>query len=275
MELDWSIFTQPDFRELLLAGMRYTLLIAAVSTVLSLLLGTALAAARLADSRWLAWPATAWVTLARHVPGVFWVLFFYFAFPELLPKDWSMALNRWVHFALLAGIIGLTVDNGTYVSDIVRNGVLAVPRGEHEAAKCCGLTNWQQWTCCLLPVTMRIVMPPLANRTIHNFKNSSLCMVIGVPELTWATQQIESLTFRGVEATLGATVFYVLVATIIGTWARRMEWATNRHWRGSSAVLQRERGILRDRRPVGGTGEDRPTFFRRLVRLRERGAEVA
>jgi len=250
MELDWSILAEHQFRELLLAGMLYTLLIATVSTLLSLVLGTALAAARLAPSRWLAWPATAWVTLARHVPGVFWVLFFYFAFPELLPDDWGMVLNRWVHFALLAGVVGLTVDNATYVSDIVRNGVLAIPRGEQEAAKCCGLNPWQQWTCCLLPVTLRIVMPPLANRTIHNFKNSSLCMVIGVPELTWATQQIESLTFRGIEATLAATLFYVALASGVGAWARRLERSSKHQWRGASDVFQRERRALREQRLI-------------------------
>jgi polar amino acid transport system permease protein len=273
MALDWSVFAEQQFQDLLLAGVLHTLLIAMVSTVLSLILGTLLAVARLARAPWLVWPSTAWVTLARHIPGVFWVLFFYFAFPELLPEAWGMTLNRWVHFALLAGIIGLTVDNATYVSDIMRNGVLAIPRGEQEAAKCCGLTPWQQWTCCLLPVTFRIVMPPLANRTIHNFKNSSLCMVIGVPELTWATQQIESLTFRGIEATLAATVFYILVASVMGAWARRMEHATNRHWRGSSAVLQRERRLLREHSTILKTpGQvESPT---RIGRHRSPGAEA-
>lgn len=245
-DLDWSILVQPTFRDLLLTGVLYTLLVAVVSTSLSMVLGTVLAAGRLAHSRWLAWPAAAWVTLARHIPGVLWVLFFYFAFPEFLPDGWRTELNRWAHFAVLAGIVGLTVDNATYVSDIVRNGVLAIPRGEHEAAKCCGLNPWQQWTCCLLPVTLRIVMPPLANRTIHNFKNSSLCMVIGVPELTWATQQIESVTFRGIEAAFAATVFYVGVASLIGAWARRAESRRNRNWRGSALVLERERKRSRE-----------------------------
>lgn len=246
-ELDWSILARPELADLLLLGMAYTLIIAVASTLASIILGTALAAARVSAVRWLSWPAQAWVTFARHIPGVFWVLFFYFAFPELLPPAWGASLNDWHGLALAAGIIALTVDNGTYVSDIVRTGVLAVPRGEWEAAKCCGLTPWQQWTCCLMPLTLRVVTPPLMNRTIHNFKNSSLCMVIGVPEITWATQQIESLTFRGIEATLAATGFYVAVALLLGAWGRRLERHHHRHWLGAAGVWRRERGQLSHR----------------------------
>lgn len=247
-DFDWGILLSPEFRQLLLDGAVYTLLIALVSTLLSTLLGTLLAAGRLSHRVWLQLPLTAWVALVRHIPGVFWVLFFYFAFPELLPQSWAEWLNNWSQFALWAGIVALTVDNSAYISDIVRNGVLAIPRGEREAASCCGLTAWQQWTCCLLPLTVRLVMPPLANRTIHNFKNSSLCMVIGVPELTWATQQIESLSFHGLETTIVASVFYITIALALGAWARRLETAGRRHrlahpdasaWQGMAAANTR------------------------------------
>lgn len=222
-DFDWAVLAQPQFRDLLLTGAVYTVIIALVSTVLSTVLGAFIAAARLSRHPWVRLPASSFVALVRHIPGVFWVLFFYFAFPELLPEQWGEQLNAWPGFALWAGIVALTFDNSAYVSDIVRNGVLAIPRGEREAATCCGLTTWQQWICCLLPMTTRLVLPPLANRTIHNFKNSSLCMVIGVPELTWATQQIESLTFRGLETTLVASFFYVAIAMGLGKWARQLE----------------------------------------------------
>lgn len=235
-EFDWSFLVEPQFKDLLLTGALYTVVIAVTSTVLSTALGTCIAAARLSSQRWIRLPASTWVALIRHIPGVFWVLFFYFAFPELLPEYWSEQLNSWPHFAVCAGIVALTVDNSAYVSDIVRNGVLAIPRGEREAATCCGLTTWQQWTCCLLPMTTRLVLPPLANRTIHNFKNSSLCMVIGVPEVTWATQQIESLNFRGLETTLLASAFYIVIALSLGKLARRLESRPARRRRSQPSV---------------------------------------
>lgn len=241
-DFDWSFLVEPQFRALLLDGAAWTLLIALSSTLLSTVLGACIAAARLSSRLWLHLPATAWVAIIRHIPGVFWVLFFYFAFPELLPDPWSEQLNAWPWFAVCAGIVALTVDNSAYVSDIVRNGVLAIPRGEREAATCCGLTPWQQWMCCLLPLTVRVVLPPLANRTIHNFKNSSLCMVIGVPEMTWATQQIESLNFRGLETTLLASAFYIVIALGLGQLARRLEQRQRRRprpqpaWTASAAA---------------------------------------
>jgi polar amino acid transport system permease protein len=61
----------------------------------------------------------------------------------------------------------------------------------------------------------RATLPPLGTRMVHNFKNTSLCMAISASELTWATQQIESLTFRGIEATSIATLFYIVLASVM------------------------------------------------------------
>jgi polar amino acid transport system permease protein len=92
---------------------------------------------------------------------------------------------------------------------------MAIPYGQREAAITLGLSRVQQWTQVLLPQVFRAALPPLGTRMVHNFKNTSLCMAISAPELTWATQQIESLTFRGIEATTIATVFYIVLAGIM------------------------------------------------------------
>ena len=226
------MLTRPEFRQLLVEGLGTTLGIAAASTLLSLVVGSLLAAARLSPHAVTARLATGWVSIARHVPGVFWVLFCYFALPELLPARVGAYLHGLPSYALVAGVLALTIDNSTYVSDIVRTGVLGIPRGEREAAICCGLTRWQQWICCLLPLTVRAVTPPLANRVIHNVKNSSLCMVIGVQDLTWASQQIGSITFRTLEALALATALYLLLGTSLGALARRYE----RHQQGRGRV---------------------------------------
>jgi polar amino acid transport system permease protein len=158
---------------------------------------------------------TVYVEIFRNVPGLFWILFFYFIFPELLPASWGQALNTYEYYPIVAGILGLTVDNASYVSDILRSGRLAIPHGQREAAVSTGLSRTQQYFHVLLPQMFRVALPPLGTRMVHNFKNTSLCMAITAPELTWATQQIESLTFRGIEATTIATVFYIILAGIM------------------------------------------------------------
>ena len=157
-----------------------------------------------------------YVEIFRNIPGLFWLLFFYFVFPEILPFGWGDKLNTYIYYPIVASMIALTLDNTSYVSDIIRSGLLAVPASQREVAISTGLSRVQQYQHVMLPQTFRKILPPLGTRMIHNFKNSSLCMVITAPELTWATQQIESLTFRGLEVTTLATVFYIAVSLLSG-----------------------------------------------------------
>jgi polar amino acid transport system permease protein len=200
---------------MMVTGVKLTLLLLFTTTFTSLLLGTVLAVMRVSRIRVLRVLGTLYVEICRNIPGLFWVLFFYFIFPEILPSAWGEALNQYVHYPVLAGIMGLTVDNSSYVSDILRSGRITIPHGQREAAISTGLGRVQQWFYVILPQMYRAALPPLGTRMVHNFKNTSLCMAITAPELTWATQQIESLTFRGIEATAIATGFYIILAGVM------------------------------------------------------------
>jgi len=212
---DWSFVMRPQFVALLAAGTARTLLLAVVSGALSFVLGALVAVARLWPSAWLRMPANAAVEIVRNIPALFWVLFFYFVLPELLPGEIGTVLHEWPHYAFAAGVMGLAVDNAAYLSDILRNGMVKISRGQREAAASCGMSVWQECIWILCPQSLRAMMPAIANRMIHNFKNTSLCVAIALPELTWATQQIESITFKGLEVTLLATAVYALVSLSI------------------------------------------------------------
>jgi His/Glu/Gln/Arg/opine family amino acid ABC transporter permease subunit len=230
---DWVIIFRHPYSDWLLTGIKITLLLLLATSVLSLCLGTVLAVMRQSRTRIFRFPAAVFVEIVRNIPGLIWLLFFYFVFPELMPLGWGNWLNAYVYYPVVASIIALTVNNSAYVSDIVRTGLLAVPAGQREAAIAAGLSRLQQYLYVLLPQAVRIMLPPLGTRMIHNFKNTSLCMAISAPELTWATQQIESLTFRGLEVTALATGFYCLVALMLGGAVRVLE----RRWQ---ARIQRE-----------------------------------
>ncbi len=200
----------------MITGIKITLLIAVVTSVLSLLFGTAIAVMRNSRIKPLRFAGKLYVEIFRNIPGLFWLLFFYFVFPELLPPSLGDRLNAYIYYPVVASIIALTLDNTSYVSDILRSGLRGIPPGQREAAISTGLNRVQQYQHVLLPQGFRKVLPPLGTRMIHNFKNTSLCMAITTPELTWATQQIESLTFRGLEATTIATLFYVFISLSMG-----------------------------------------------------------
>lgn len=200
---------------MMITGVKVTLILLVSTTITSLLLGTVISIMRISRIKLLRALGTIYIEIFRNIPGLFWILFFYFLFPELLPFGWGEILNAYDHYPVMAGILGLTVDNASYVSDILRSGRLAIPHGQREAAISTGLGRVQQYVYVLLPQMYRVALPPLGTRMIHNFKNTSLCMAITVPELTWATQNIESLTFRGIEATTIATLFYIALAGVM------------------------------------------------------------
>ncbi|MBI5740110.1 MAG: amino acid ABC transporter permease [Nitrospirae bacterium] len=222
-DFDWGIPFREPYVGWLITGVELTFLIAAVTTVLSLLAGTVLAVLRTTRFKFLNIPAKIYVETVRNIPGLFWLLFFYFIFPQMLPFGLTDVLNRYTYYSVVAGILGLTVDNSAYVSDIVRTGLLSVPRGRIEAAVSTGLNRFQQIRYIILPDAFRAILPPLGTRMIHNFKNSSLCMAIAAPELTWATQQVESITFRGLEVTLLATAFYIGISLFLAILMIRLE----------------------------------------------------
>ena len=199
----------------MVTGVKITLILLVSTTISSLLLGTVIAIMRVSRIKVLRAFGTLYVEIFRNIPGLFWLLFFYFVFPDLLPSSLGDKLNAYIYYPVVAGIVGLTVDNASYVSDILRSGRLAIPHGQREAAISTGLSRVQQYLHVLLPQMFRAALPPLGTRMVHNFKNTSLCMAITAPEITWATQQIESLTFRGIEATAVATLFYILLAGVM------------------------------------------------------------
>lgn len=222
-EFDWGIPFRDPYLGWLITGVKLTLIITAVTTIVSLIVGTVVAVMRNSRFKVVNIPASIYVEIARNIPGLFWVLFFYYLFPELLPSRLRDICNYYEYYPVVAGILGLSVDNSAYVSDIVRTGLLGITRGRIEAAVSTGLNRLQQIRYIMLPEAFRIILPALTVRMIHNFKNSSICMAIAAPELTWATQQIESITFRGIETTFVATAFYVILSLIAATVILRFE----------------------------------------------------
>jgi polar amino acid transport system permease protein len=214
-DFDWSVLVRPQFLDLIVDGIGRTVALAALSGLLSFVIGALIAVARLWPSAFVRLPANGLVEVVRNVPALFWILFFYFVLPELLPTAMGQALHRWPHYAFVAGVLGLAVDNGAYLSDILRNGMVKIHHGQRDAAASCGMSVWQECLWVLCPQSLRAMMPAIANRMVHNFKNTSLCIAIALPELTWATQQIESITFKGLEVTAVSTLTYAVGSLLI------------------------------------------------------------
>jgi len=233
-EFNWGIMFQEPYFDWFLTGLKYTLLLTAVTTVTSIVLGVVVGVMRSSENAWLRRVAGWYIETFRNIPGMFWLFFFYFAFPVFLPEPWSQALNPYRHFAFVAAVLGLTFDNSSYVAEIVRAGIQGLAVGQTEAGRSIGLTDWQRYRYVILPQAIRIVVPPLGTRCIHNLKNTSLALVIGVPELTWTVRQVESITFRGFEMTTLVTAVYVALCL---TMAAGVNWMEGRFARRDELKL--------------------------------------
>ncbi|MGE4299920.1 MAG: amino acid ABC transporter permease [Desulfovibrionaceae bacterium] len=198
----------------LLRGVVMTIKISCISSAVALALGTAFGLGRLALFAPVRWLSTAYVEFFRNTPLLIQLFFWYFAFPQALPEALRDQLFAG-EFEFWIAVIGLSVYTGSFMAEVIRAGLQSIPKGLLEASYSSGLSYFQVLRHIILPLAFRAIIPPLGSEFLNNMKNSSLAMVVGVTELCWQSQQVESLTFKGFEATTAATVLYLSLSLSI------------------------------------------------------------
>jgi polar amino acid transport system substrate-binding protein len=174
----WSVVGQN--LSLLLKGAGMTVLLSVTSMPLAILLGLAVALGRLYGPWPLRAPLALYVEVVRGTPLLLQLLFIYFVIPSVFPiPDWLRP-----NYAFIAGVVGLAVNYSAYESEIYRAGLLAIPGGQTEAALALGLTRGQALRYVVVPQAVRLVVPPVTNDFIALFKDTAVCSVITIRELS-------------------------------------------------------------------------------------------
>ncbi len=214
---NWSVFLQasPDgtgtYLDTLISGLGWTLAVALTAWVLALLLGTIVGVARTLPNPWVVHVATAWVDVFRNVPLLVQIFLWYFVFPEIVPQALGTAIKQvqppWGAF--LPATIGLALFTSARVAEQVRAGIQALPRGQGQAATALGLTLPQTYRHVLMPLALRIIVPPLTSEFLNAVKNSSVALTVGLVEVTAAARAIQEYSFQVFEAFTAATIIYV------------------------------------------------------------------
>ncbi len=201
IETYWLYFLIGLYPKGPLGGVALTLLLAALALLLAMPLGLALGVARLSTTRWVRWPVTALVMGVRGVPLLMVVFWAYFFLPAVTgvktDQFWTM-------------LIALTVFDSVYLAEIVRAGVLGLPRGQMESARSLGLGHFDALRLVVLPQALRHMLPSLVNQFIHTLKATSLGYIIGLSEVSFISTQINTQVFTKpvqVYAALGVTYF--------------------------------------------------------------------
>ncbi|MGW3182276.1 amino acid ABC transporter permease [Kitasatospora sp. NPDC001119] len=220
---DWATFRLYFTADTILRAIGRTLELTAYGTVLGFLLGTVVAAMRLSRSAILRSIAWAYVWVFRSIPLivqlVFWfnLSYLYKRFGIGIPfgPTFGEVETVGVLSALGAAVLGLGLHQAAFAAEIIRGGIIAVDAGQREAAAALGIPRWRQGRRIVLPQAMRGILPAAANEVISLLKGTSVVYVMAIGELFYQAQVVYGRTGRVVPLLMVATVWYVLLTTVL------------------------------------------------------------
>jgi len=209
----------------LIRGLYWTLAVSGLAWCVALVVGLVIGVLRCGGPRWVQIICIGYVELFRNIPLLVQMFLWYFVAPELLPTSWGQAVKAmdpvWGSFATAVVCLGLFTS--ARIAELVRTGVASLPRGQTQAATALGLRPWQVYRHVLLPITARIILPPLTSEALGLLKNSTIAFTIGLLEITGATRSMQEFSFQIFEAFAAATLLYVLINLVVVLAMRALE----------------------------------------------------
>ncbi|MBL6617492.1 MAG: amino acid ABC transporter permease [Reyranella sp.] len=237
----WSVATNPAFGwpvvaqylldEQILAGLGRTLQLTVAAMLLGLVLGTALAIMRLSDNRLLSTLSWLYIWFFRSVPVLVQLIFWYnfgalYAHITLAipwgPVLYSASTNS-VITPLTAALAGLGLAQAAYTAEVIRAGILSVPRGQTRAAKALGMGPATIFIRIVFPQAMRVIIPPVGNEVISMVKGTSLVSVIAMADLLYTAQLIYARTYETIPLLIVASLWYLVVVSILSVGQHALE----------------------------------------------------
>jgi glutamate/aspartate transport system permease protein len=230
---NWGIFwelsadAKNTWMMTLVHGLGWTLATAFCAGIIALVVGSVIGVLRTTPNRWVVRFGNAYVELFRNIPLLVQLFLWFFVLPEVLPKAAGDAIKAmpppWASF--VPAVIGLGLFTSARISEQVRAGIQALPRGQAMAGTAMGLTLPQVYRYVLLPMAFRIILPPLTSETMNLIKNTSVALTIGLIELTAAARSMQEFTFQVFEAFTAATLIYIAVNLVV---VNVMRWVEKR-----------------------------------------------
>lgn len=226
MAFDWQIFCKEittgeqipscfgssgdsTYLDWIIGAWGWTLAVSLSALVIALILGLVVGTMRtLPNSPWLSRIGNVWVEVFRNIPLLVQIFLWYFVVPAFIPS-----LKQAPSFVLV--VLALGFFTSSRVAEQVRSGIQALPKGQRYAATALGMTTPQVYRYVLLPMALRIVIPPLTSESMNIIKNSSVAFAVSIAELTFFARQSGEETSRPVEMYLAVTILYAISAFVI------------------------------------------------------------
>ena len=212
---NWSVLFEEQYLSWLISGFGWTVSVALSAWCIAIVIGALVGVGKTVPNRVISGICATYVEIFRNVPLLVQMFIWYFAVPEMLPEDWGRWMKRDMpNPEFVTAVVALGLYTASRIAEQVRAGIETVPPGLTAAATAHGLSVGQTYRYVLLPISFRMIVPPLTSEFLTVFKNSSLALTIGLLELTAQSQQIAEYTFQGFEAFTAATVIYVCIALV-------------------------------------------------------------
>ncbi|MCJ7831593.1 MAG: amino acid ABC transporter permease [Dehalococcoidia bacterium] len=210
IDFDPAVVWRFLFNSVILEGAQRTLIVAMIAQVLGVFLGVVSALMRMSKNPLLNGPANFYVWFFRGTPLLIQLLFWYNGVPQLFNNpDITRELT-----SFRVAVFGLAVNEGAYMTEIVRAGIESVEGGQMDAGKSLGMTYAMAMRRIILPQAFRVILPPTGNEFIAMLKNSSLAFAIGLVELSNAARSIYSVNYNVMELLVVASIWYLVMTTV-------------------------------------------------------------
>jgi polar amino acid transport system permease protein len=229
---DWPVVGRYLFDTRILAGLLVTIQLTVIAEVIGIVGGLVLAVMRMSDSRVIAGVAGGYIWFFRGTPLLVQLLFWGFAaaiFPEVgigVPFGGPMFVSwdtNQVISLMTAAILGLGLNEAAYTAEVVRAGLLSVPKGQSEASRAMGFSALRTLRHVVVPQAMKVIIPPIGNNVNAMLKTTSLVVVIGVGDVLYNAQQIYAKNLEQIPLLIVASIWYLVLTTLVGLGQSRLE----------------------------------------------------
>ena len=222
---EWHVVGQYLFDSRILNGVVKTIELTVIAMAVGIILGVVLAVMRLSPNPLVSSFSWLYIWFFRGTPLLVQLLFWGFIaalFPNISlgvpfggPSIINVSANSLIP-PFVAAILGLGLNEGAYMAEIVRAGIISVDEGQTEAASSLGMSRLQTLRLIVVPQAMRVIIPPTGNETISMLKNTSLVIVLGsVFDLLFATQQIYAANYQTIPLLIVASIWYLAMTSVL------------------------------------------------------------
>lgn len=245
-DIDYKVTAKYLFDPQILSGVVTTLELTVISMLVGLVLGVVTALLRESKNRVLSGAAGFYTWLFRGTP-VLVQLLIWFNIALVIPTVsffglWPVSTNT-IMTPFLAAILALGINEGSYMSEIVRAGLLAVDKGQGEAALALGMRKRRVMMSVVLPQALRVILPPAGNQLIAMLKTSALAYTISVSELLNGAFRIYTLNYKVIELLFTASIWYLFMTTVLTFLQSWLERRMNRGYAAQAASSMKKRWL--------------------------------